>query len=133
MANYALRITPDGSGTWNRGVVTRGATALSGGTAISLNAQDDDAKNSLHEVLPVVLRAWSNRASTNGNPDSAFTALLTDNGNGTYTASSVKYDATVTGGTAVTLPSELITTGLNLRVGFTRMARAAKNDKSANG
>lgn len=133
MANYGLRITPDGSGTWNQGVVSRGATALSGGTAISLNAQDDDAKNSLHEVLPVVLRAWKNQASTGGNPDSAFTALLTDNSNGTYTVTSVKYNATVTGGTTVTAPSALSTTGLNLQTAFSRMARVVKNDKAANG
>lgn len=133
MASYGLRLTPDGTGTWNRGVVTRGATALSGGTAISLNAQDDDAKNSIHEALPVVLRAWKNRAAASGNPDTSLAALVTDNGNGTYTVSSVKYDATVTGGTAVTLPSELTTSGLSIQTAFSRMARAAKNDKSVNG
>lgn len=134
MANYALLVTPDGSGTWNRGSITRGATALSGGTSISLNAQDDDAKNSIHEALPVALRAWKNRASTNGNPASNFAALFTDNGNGTYTLSSVKFDiSSVTGGTAVTRPSELITSGLTLQAAFARMARAVKNDKAANG
>ena len=134
MASYAFLVTPDGAGTWNRGTITRGATALSGGTAISLNNQDDDAKNSLHEVLPVVVRAWKNRAAANGNPGTNFAALVTDHGNGTYTLSSAKYDITsVTGGTAVTRPNELTTSGLTLQTAATRMFRAAKNDKAANG
>lgn len=135
MASYGFLVTVDGSGTYNRGTVTRGATALSGGTAISLNAQDDDAKNSLHEALPVLLRSWANRASTAGvQPNTNFAGLLVDNGDGTYTVSSTKYDITsVTAGTAVTLPPELRTSGLTLQEAFARVARAAKNDKSANG
>lgn len=134
MASYAFLITPDASGTWNRGSITRAATALVGGTAISLPAQDDDAKNSLHEALPVVLRAWKNRAAASGNPASNFAALMVDNGNGTFTVSSVKYDiSSVTGGTAVTRPNELTTTGLTLQDAFARMSRAALDDRSANG
>lgn len=133
MASYGLLITPDVNGTWNRGTVTRGATALSGGTSITLNTQDAAAHNSLHEALPVALRAWKNRAAGSGNPGTNFAALLVDNGNGTYTVTA-KYDITsVTSGSAVTLPSELITSGLTLQTAFARMARAAKNDKSVNG
>lgn len=134
--NYAIQVTPDstGNGTWNRPSVTRGATALSGGTAITLNTQDAASKNSLHEAFPVVLRAFKNRAAASGNPDTNFTALLRDNNDGTYTVTSVKYDVTsITGGTAVTRPSELITNGMSLQTAMRRGERVIMNDKAANG
>jgi hypothetical protein len=134
MANYAIQVTPDGNGNFNRPSVTRGATALVGGTAISLNTQDAASKNSLHEAFPVVLRAFKNSAAANGNPASNFTALLRDNNDGTYTVTSAKYDVTsITSGTAVTRPSELITSGLNLQVAMRRGERVIMNDKAANG
>jgi len=133
MANYAIQVTPDGAGTWNRPSVTRGATALVGGTAITLNTQDAASHNSLHEAIPVVVRAFKNSAAANGNPASNFTALLHDNNDGSYTVTSAKYDVTsITSGTAVTRPSELITSGMSLQTAMRRGERVILNDKAAN-
>ncbi len=133
MATYSILIAPTASGGWDQPTVKRAATALSGGTSISLPTQDAAEKLSLHEALPIVLRAWANRASTSGIPGTNFAALLTDDGDGNFTVTA-KYDiSSVTGGTTVSFPTAVQTTGLTLQAAFSRATRAVKNDRSTNG
>lgn len=133
MATYSITIAPTAGGGWDQPAVKRSATALSGGSSISLNTQDAAAKNSIHEALPVVLRAWANYASTTGIPGTNFAALLSDDGNGAFTVTAKYNISSVTGGTTVSFPSATQTTALTLQAAFARAARAIKNDRSTNG
>ena len=132
MANYSVLYTVDADG-WTQGTVKRSPTALSGGTSISLPTQDAASHIGIHTTLGVVLRGFANRQATSGKPATNFAALITDNSDGTFTPT-LKYDITsVTGGTAVTLPSALQTTGLPLQAVHSRASRAVKNDRATNG